>query len=299
MSEREKFLRRNLIIKRLRKKESTFDEIANYLELQSEIQSFNFNVSLRTFQRDVQDIFSIFDIEIKYDKSRKVYYILQDQNNDTNERLFEAIDIFNALHLTEQISQNILFEKQKPKGTENLYGILHAIKSKVLISFTHQKYWDDESTIRSVEPYAIKEFKNRWYVLAKDLKDDSIKTFGLDRISDLDITKIKFEITDDLDIIDYFKHSFGVIKDIDNGVEEIILSFNPFQGKYIKSLPLHESQKILIDNENECKISLQMYVTHDFVMEVLSLGNNVKVISPQNLIDVIKKSYTNALKQYK
>ena len=80
--------------------------------------------------------------------------------------------------------------------------------------------------------------------------------------------------------------------------QEIILSFNAFQGKYIKSLPLHETQQVLIDNKNELQIKLKLYVTHDFVMELLSFGDNVKVLKPQSLITEIKHAYQNALKQY-
>ncbi len=51
----------------------------------------------------------------------------------------------------------------------------------------------DEITQRTAEPYALKEFKNRWYVMAKDSKDGNIKSFALDRHTNLDITKRNFE----------------------------------------------------------------------------------------------------------
>ena len=84
----------------------------------------------------------------------------------------------------------------------------------------------------------------------------------------------------------------------DQKAEEVILSFTPDQGKYIKSLPLHHSQQLLADNEQEVLIKLKLAVTLDFVMELLSHGADVKVIQPQSLIDEIKGTYRKALKQY-
>jgi predicted DNA-binding transcriptional regulator YafY len=65
--------------------------------------------------------------------------------------------------------------------------------------------------------------------------------------------------------------------------QKIILSFSFEQGKYIKSLPLHHSQKELINNEDEYRIELLLHPTYDFVMELMSIGAHVKVIEPQSL----------------
>src|SRR5690606_6140821 len=100
-------------------------------------------------------------------------------------RRMEAFDTFNALRIGENTSGSIHFENRKPLGTENLFGLIHAIKNRLNIMFTYQKFWEDEMTHRSVEPYALKEFKSRWYVLAKDHKDNNIKSFALDRLTNL------------------------------------------------------------------------------------------------------------------
>lgn len=190
------------------------------------------------------------------------------------------------------------FEKRKPQGTENFYGLLHAIKNQLQVSFTYQKYWEDQLTHRTVEPYALKEFRNRWYLLAIDQKDQQVKSFAFDRLTELEITKKKCHPTRNFDVNDYYKYCFGIISPTDHVLEEVVLSFDPFEGKYIKSLPLHETQEILIDNAQETRIRLKIYLTHDFVMEILSHGDNVKVIQPQSLIAELKQSYKNALKQY-
>ena len=298
MSKRESIARYNLIIKKLRKQPADFEQISTYLSLESELQEYNFNVSKRTFQRDLDDIRSLYNIDIVYDFSRRVYFIDFEEQPELNERILEAFDTFNALNITDRLSNYIHFEKRRPQGTENLYGLLHAIKKKVQIAFSYQKFWEDEMSQRTAEPYALKEFKNRWYLLADDLKDNKVKSFALDRLTELEITRKKFRLPIDFDINEHYKYCFGIISPNEHQPREVILSFDPFQGKYIKTLPLHASQVILKDNEEELLIKLTLFLTHDFLMEILSYGDNVKVIQPESLIEDLKTSYENALKLY-
>ncbi len=298
MSKRESTARQILIIKKLKRCPASFAEISDYLALESELQAYNFNISKRTFQRDLNDIRLLFNFDVQYDPSQKVYFIYFDEQAELNERILEAFETFNALNISDRLSGHIHFEKRKPRGTENLYGLLHAIKNKVHIKFTYQKYWENELTERMVKPYALKEFKNRWYVLANDLKDNKVKSFALDRLSGLEITKMKFQIPENFNVNVHYKYCFGIISPNGHKPKEVILSFDPFQGKYIKSLPLHETQEILIDNKQEVRIKLTVFLTHDFFMELLSHGEHLRVIQPAGLINDLKSALKNALKLY-
>jgi predicted DNA-binding transcriptional regulator YafY len=300
MSKRESISRYNLIIKLLKKRSCTFEEISTHLQQESEIQSYNFSISKRTFQRDLADIRTIYNIDIKFDFIKKVYYMDFDQNPEFNERLFEAFDIFNALNISDSLSDYIHLEKRNPQGTENISGLLHAIRNRMQISFVHLKFWDDKPTIRTVNPYALKEFRNRWYIMGLDVSDKQIKSFALDRLSSLHIfANNKFSKPEDFDMQQHFKYCFGIISPNNNKPDQIILSFTPLQGKYIKTLPLHESQEIIIDNASELQIKLNVFITHDLLMEIYSFGDSVKVIEPKYLIDEITATYKSALKQYK
>lgn len=298
MSKREAISRYNLIINKLRKVSSSFKEIADYLQLESEIQSYNFNISLRTFQRDLEDIRSIYNIDIQYDLSRKVYFIKYDDQPDVSDRILEAFDTFNALNLSDRLSNHIHFEKRKPAGTENLYGLLHAIKNKLQIKFSYQKFWEDEISQRTAEPYALKEFKNRWYIMAIDLKDGEIKSFGLDRLTNLEITNKHFQLPNSYNIGESYRYCFGIICPENKEPHDIILSFKPVQGKYIKTLPLHETQQIILDNDEELRIKLRLHITYDLIIELLSHSDNVKVIKPQILADEVQSAHERAFKLY-
>ena len=290
MSKRESISRYSLIIKKLRSKPSSFQEIADYLEFQSEFQGYDFNISKRTFHRDKNDILSLYNIEILYNSAEKVYYI-DDESSEFNDRILEAFDVFNALNF-------IHFENRKPKGTGHLNTILQAIKSKNLIQFDYQKFWDEEPSCRIVEPLALKEFKNRWYLISKDTKDNKIKTFGLDRLSQLIILRKSFSYPENFEINKYFKNCFGIIGPNAKEPSEIILSFTPLQGKYIKTLPLHESQEIITDTDTEFRIKLKLFITEDFIMELLTHGETLKVIQPQTLAKKVKGKLEKALQSY-
>ncbi|NLU39763.1 MAG: WYL domain-containing protein [Bacteroidales bacterium] len=298
MSKREFLQRFNLIIAKVRKSPSTFKEIADLLAYESDKEGYNFTISKRTFIRDLEEIRSLYNIDIQYNFSKRAYEIDSEQS-EVKDRILEAFDIFNTLNIGESLAGFIHFEKRKPQGTENLYGLLHAIKNKLQITFSYLKYWEEEIAIRHTEPLALKEFRNRWYLLAKDLKDSKVKSFALDRLNNLEISKKKFTKPTDFDVNELYKNCFGIIgPEEGQSVQDVLLSFTPFQGKYIKSLPLHESQEILKDNEQELLVKLKLYVTFDFVQELLSLGSNLKVISPDSLIEEMKSAYSSCLTQY-
>lgn len=299
MSTRESLLRYIHIINRLRKAPATLKDIDQYLKQQSELQGSNFNVSKRQFKRDLEDIGSIFEIEINYDFKQRFYAINEELQSEISRRRMEAFDTFNALKIGENTSKSIHFEKRKPQGTEHLFGLLHAINNNLQIRFAYHKFWEDQPTHRIVEPLALKEFKSRWYVLARDLNDKVLKTFGLDRLSALEITRNKFNTPSNFNIDEEFRYCFGIISPKDEEPQEVILSFDPVQGKYIKSMPLHESQQIIVDNDKELQIKLLLYVTYDFEMELLSFGENIKVLKPDSLIQKMKERYLKTLGRYR
>lgn len=305
MSKRGYISRYLLILKKLKAKPfSSFEELQNYFDnqvdyLQMQDDTLNIGFSKRTFQRDIKEIRNIFGVDIEYSKSEKGYFISQSEMENMNfQRMIEAFDMFNSLNLSQDLKPFIHLEKRRPQGTENLYGLLHAIKNKLQIKFSYQKYWEDELSIRTAEPYALKEFKNRWYVLAKDMKEGIIKSFALDRLTNLEITQKSFVYPKTFDIEENYRYCFGIISPNGKEPQEIILSFDPFQGKYIKSLPLHDTQNILVDNEKELQIKLTLCITFDFVMELLSFSDNMKVIKPKSLIKEIKEAHQRAFKQY-
>lgn len=305
MSKRGYISRYLLILKKLKVKPySAYDELQAYIEnqfdcLQMQDDDLQIGFSKRTLQRDIREIRNIFGVDIEYSKSQKGYFISQHEHENMNfQRMMEAFDLFHSLNLAQDLTPFIHLEKRKPQGTENLYGLLHAIKNRLTVKFTYQKFWEEELSQRLAAPYALKEFKNRWYIIAKDSKDNRIKTFALDRLTNLEITRQTYQYPDHHSIEQSYRYCFGIISPDDEEPQDIILSFDPFQGKYIKTLPLHDTQQVLVDNDEEMRIGLRICLTHDLLMELLSFGNTLKVIAPQSLADRVKQAHEQAYRQY-
>lgn len=302
MSKAGYFQRYLLIIRKIKNNRFiSLNELINIVEKEIAIyeDTDSLGLSKRTIQRDFDDIRDIFKIDIMYSKSNNGYYILEDERSDI-ERQLEYFDLIGTLD--SELEKFVFTEKRKSKGTEYLYPLISAIKSSRIVEFRYRKF---DNTVtkekRIVEPYAIKEFKNRWYLLAIEIdgrldERGQIKTWGLDRIENFYTTNKLFNKNIHIDIEVEFKNCFGIHSDEDKGVEEVILSFTSISGKYNEALPLHNSQKTLIDNENELRIKVEVKITHDFIMELLSQSENMKVITPTHLREKLISIHKKAIK---
>jgi hypothetical protein len=285
-----------LIIEALKKSPCSFIDLLARIQASYEFRGYNLNMSIKTFQREVKDILSLYNIQIKYNRSANQYFI-DGEIDESIERIFELQKTADVLKLIDGLSQYVSFEKKEFSGNLHFLNLLHAVRNRLIINFAHQKYGEG-ITHKIVQPLALKESKSRWYLIAKDNKFEYPVAFGLDRMSELEITDQKFKYPADYNLDDVFKYSFGIITNGNQAPEEVILSYTPYQGNFIKSLKLHPGQETIIDNEQELRIKLLIHITHDFIMEILSHGDTVKVIQPKSLIEDLKQTYQNVLKQY-
>ncbi|MBP8850462.1 MAG: WYL domain-containing protein [Breznakibacter sp.] len=289
------------IISCLRLKRSTYKEIATYWRDQCDLLSIKYNFSKRTFERDMIDIAEVYSVSISYDNASKNYSIDSEEEHyfdKVKQRLLENALTNFALQIYTKADRWIELEQRKVTGVEFLHLILKGLDKSKQLKFTHNNFWKPAS-IKIVEPLGIKEFKQRWYLVGADTKDGAIKIYGLDRVSNLEVLTTNYKYPKTFDIHQYFKHNFGVeFGAPDNLPQEVILSFTPFQAHYIKTLPLHPTQKIVKDDENEYRISLNVRLTFDFQMEILSMGEHVTVIAPQELRDSITEKLQKSLNNY-
>ena len=296
MSVHQTIKRYNKIISILRRRPMSFEEVQNEMAADPDAIEENLLTSQRTFQRDIRNIASIYEIEISSDKSSNQYYIKDDVEEIHSRRLRENFEILNAIRLSKGFAETLMFEERKSLGTEHMAGLIHAIQNNLVVSFDYHKFWDESVSSRSVKPIALKEARNRWYLIAQD--ENSIKNFALDRMRDLVITTQKFPAIN-YNVQEEFKNSFGIINGTDEEPEEVLLSFTPREGRYVQSLPLHHSQELVVKNEKEICFRYFIRPTYDFRMELLSYGDQVKVLKPEALRKMIKSQLQQALTNYK
>ena len=290
--------RQTTIINFLRNGGKTFNEIKHHLEIESEIQGAELEISTRTFQRDIVSIRKLYGVDIYYDRRQRLYVADFSAVTPNSERLMESFTLLNTLKVSEHLSKYIHLEKRKPGGTHFILDIITAIKNRNLIEILHQKYDRQEAKRYTLKPLMLKEYRYRWYLVATKQDETKIKTFGLDRILLIRQLDKHYDYPRDFDAEQYFNDFYGVITPDNMPTETVELSFTRFQGNYIKSLPMHPSQKILKDTEDELRVSLTIKPTLDFIMDLQYFGDNVKVLKPKWLADEIVRNFKHAIGRY-
>lgn len=232
--------------------------------------------------------------------SKRGYEFETDERED--EWLFDSLDLLDKVYYDDRLRDFVLCENRRMKGTEHVAALVRAIKFSLRVSFRYRKYDNSEGRVRVVEPYALKEYRNRWYLLSTEVggrldEVGTFKTWGLDRISDLTVSSDKFSRNADLDVNEEFRSCVGIYSDADKPVEEVILSFPPMGGRYNAAFPLHESQRTIVENDREFRIGLRVRITYDFVMELLSQSQDMTVIAPQHLKDELAAIYRQAIRR--
>jgi len=290
MSLAKTFLKHRFIIEQLRRRPQKLIELnATWKDSEDNVEGGE--LLQRTLQRDIHVIREVYNIEIKCNRSTNEYEITED-NDLYTQNLLEAFDVFRALQNYGNLSEVIQFEKRLPAGTEYLSPLLRAIKEKRQIVLHYYKFWDKnkQPVVRTIEPYLLKEAQRRWYMLAWDVEKEALRVFGLDRIKHLDDERgVKFQHPVPKGVKHYFDDSFGAWVDNERTqAEEVVLAFKklptdspfvPNPAEYLKAMPLHPSQELLSETDDEIVLKLHLKVTPDFLKEIQSYGDRVRRIS--------------------
>jgi len=293
----ESLIRYMLTIDRLERSKRAVptQELLNYVNDELEKRAFR-HVTLRTLQRDFIDI----DLQFGYKIKNNGYgYTIEHSSGYLKHRFDEMLldfDLLSSINSNAQLQRYVLAEHHRPIGSQLMFPLITAIRESCVIEFDYVLYRRDCEIIhKQVEPYFLKESNQRWYLLAEE--DGILKSFGIDRIRDLQHIDRKFVRDESIDVDALFRDCYGIWNDPKMPIENIELSYDALDGRFIKSVPLHHSQCILVDNDREFRISLRLRITNDFVMELLSRSRSLTVIHPQSLRERIRKVYEEALKR--
>lgn len=278
-----------LIIRIVRNREGiTFKELHEAVRDELRKRGYErWDVSDSTLKRDLRVVHDELKVPIEHEPGVRGYWMLKSREgvSDSIEYLLEPFDILNALSGNSDLQRIVLTDRRMANGAEQLPLLLQAIEAQRFVRFRYQKFDDKPPVYLNVAPYAVKNWRNRWYVLGFKDGEDILKTFGLDRLSELELARMAFERREDVDPRAKFKDCFGIVNFEDKPVEEVRLAFNYRDGQYVSSLPLHASQ-VVEEHDKEkdrCVISLRVKITPDFVMELLSRVSSMEVLAPVSL----------------
>jgi predicted DNA-binding transcriptional regulator YafY len=187
-------------------------------------------------------------------------------------------------------SENQILQIEEPLRTEGnqwLEIILKSILEKNCLKIIYQGFGREEKE-HELSAYLLKEYRNRWYVVGLSARANKILVFALDRINNIKQCKSKYVSDDNFVPAEFFNYSLGITQIHEAKPHKIILSLLPAPAEYIISQPLHHSQKIIVNNSEEVRIELNVYITQELKMLILSYGEKVTVLSPGILKNEIK-----------
>ncbi len=220
-------------------------------------------------------------------------------------RYHQAIDkIVNRLRISPEFdgsgeSSFIQFEEApEVKGIEHLTALADAIRNRQVVRFVYEKFSDGSRRAHEVHPYLLKEYRNRWYLITYEPDRDDFRTYGLDRIEQIEVDKAFFSLQKDFDSDRFFMHSIG-ITELDKDPVDVVFRCNATLGKYLASQPLHASQHIREVSGGDVEVSLRVLVTYELLSELRGYGPAVEVIAPTDLRERFKKELSEALSKYR
>ena len=258
-------------------------------------------ITRRTFVRVRNVVEEMFDINIECDRRTNKYYI--DANTNRNHHnavrwLFDTISVNNIINESKHMRERILLE-HVPSGYNFFPVISQAMIDGKTLHVTYQRF-NEEPKVRELEPYCIKLYHQRWYMLGRRCDKGYLNVFALDRMQDVYATDNSFKIDPAFKAEDYFAPYFGVITGMGEKLEHVVIHTSHRLANYYRTLPLHPSQEETAVTKDYVEFSLYIYPTFDFKQELLSQADEVEVISPlslrndiKNVIERMRKVYYN------
>ena len=263
------------------------------------IYSDNTQYTLRTLQRDFKDIEEFFGIVIQRDRTNGYYIADRYKSASEYELLLRDFELLSAIDADSTIGKYVLPEHRRAVIGADISVIIEAIRNRHPIEFDYTLFRHNDIIVhKRIMPYFLKESQQRWYLVGYDA--DKLKIFGTDRMSLLRIIDgERFARDESIDANSLFRDSFGVWNDPEIPVEEVIVRYDARDGAFVRTMPVHTSQKVLDQTEDSVTISLRLRITNDFVMELLSRSRSVEVLKPLTLRERIYKTCMDAAKRNK
>lgn len=254
-----------------------------------------------TFNHWRDAIWDQFGIIISCERKGGYNYFIENPEEIDEDRLkkwmLDSFAVSNVIGENLSLKDRILVD-EIPSGRRHLTSILEAMKQSRVIDIAYHAFSSPRAFTFPIEPYCVKLFENRWYVMGFTQRNASIRAYALDRIETVSLTDRRFSLPDRFSAREHFADYYGIVTGYDVTAEQIVIRANADHKHYLKSLPLHHSQQLLEECDEYADFELRVAPTYDFVMKLLQAGPRIEVLHPaslrremKQLIDEMRKLY--------
>ena len=183
-------------------------------------------------------------------------------------------------------------------GMENFTPLFNAIVDKQPLKLSYQSFKQDRKEIIVVHPYYLKQYNKRWFLIAWNEDKGFLANYAFDRIIHIKNARIKYRPTD-INFFDYFDDMIGVSKDSRTEPQKVKLWVSMNSWPYVRTKPLHgATQKLVNMDETGAYITIEVYLNYELEQQILSFGENMRVIEPVELKERIKQRLSDAIVNY-
>ena len=281
-------------------KKITYEEI-NQSWLDNDLSEGN-PLPLRTFHKWRIAIEEMFGLIIENEQSGRYRYYIQNadelKNGSMRSWLFNTLTVSNLMLDSVSIKDKVLFE-EIPDGEQYLPDILEALKKNLVLGMTYQSFTRDEANTFEIEPYCLRAFKQRWYLVARSPYYDKIMIYALDRVQWLGLTEKSFKYPKDFVPEEFFDDCFGIIADQSVSIETVKFKVSAGQANYLRSLRLHQSQHEIERTDEYSIFTVRLRPTFDFRQEILAQGSDIEVLEPKWFRDEMAEISKHMWNKYK
>lgn len=259
---------------------------------------------IRTFHEHRKGIEEMFGVIIECDKSRGYTYYIKNpevlKQNSYAELLLRKYSVPQDFVTFNMMRDRILLE-QIPHGTAFFDSIVESMRCNTELIIDYQRYEGRRETL-TMQPYSMKAYNRRWYVLGFIKEKDSIRHLALERFLDLQTTNKKFDFPKDFNPRKYYDNVVGIYVNDELPVVNLKIRVYGVQMEYIRMLPLHKSQSEGKSRYGEfAEFTYRVCLTPELKSKILAMGPNVEVLEPiayrEEILSEIKASLNRYLQK--
>lgn len=256
---------------------------------------------IRTFHEHRKGIEEMFGVIIECDKSKGYTYYIKNpevlKQNPYAQLLLRKYSVPQDFTTFTMMRDRIVLE-EIPHGTTYFDAVVESMRRNTEITVEYQRYEDQRETL-TMQPYALRVYNHRWYLLGYIREREGLRHLALDRFLNMHTTLNKFEIPSDFDARKYYKDVVGVYVDDELTVVKLKIRVYGVQVEYIRSLPLHKSQHEVTSKYGEfAEFTYRVCLTPELKSMILAMGSNVEVLEPVEYREEIKKEISLTLNRY-